>query len=412
MDESTVGESSASRSPGSSEPLELLSAAGVAMAGSFDIRDILDVTHETASVLVGRAPVEVLYTGRASIHSRALWYPPAPAEGNFPEAARARLRERLCLAAENDGGAEAVLEEELRTGGRSAFPLRYQEELLGVLFVAGSEPMSAERARLISILAQHTSTALRNIHLTQERLHFERLSTMGRMIGTIVHDLKSPLTALRGYAGMLATLELEDAERREYGRWILDECDRLCHMVSELLEFTRGGRPDLVFEWTTLSDFLGSFGARLGRHYGERGIRVELSTGFSSEVRIDSSRLERALWNVATNSCQAMPAGGTVRLSSEARSDRVVIAVEDEGGGIPEEIRHRVFEPFFSYGKSEGVGLGMATARKIAEEHGGRIEIESRDRRGTIVRFVLPVAGPGEAPAAELASAPSSVRRS
>ena len=82
--------------------------------------------------------------------------------------------------------------------------------------------------------------------MTQERIHFERLSAVGRMIGSIVHDFRSPLTALRGFAGMLTNLELADRDRLAYGRYAVEECDRLNDMVQELLEFTRGGRFELV----------------------------------------------------------------------------------------------------------------------------------------------------------------------
>jgi signal transduction histidine kinase len=91
-----------------------------------------------------------------------------------------------------------------------------------------------------------------------------------------------------------------------------------------------------------------------------------------------------------------MPGGGVLSIRSANREGEAVIEVEDRGCGIPEEIRHRVFEPFFSYGKSEGIGLGMVTAQKIVQEHGGEIEIESCPERGTLVRFLLPVDGPRE----------------
>jgi signal transduction histidine kinase len=177
---------------------------------------------------------------------------------------------------------------------------------------------------------------------------------------------------------------------------MLEECDRLGHMVSELLEFTRGGPAELTVRSFELGKYLGSFAERLRRQYGDRGIVVELSSAPEREVRIDGARLERALWNIATNACQAMPGGGVVSIRSTTRGEEAVIEIEDRGCGIPEEIRHRVFEPFFSFGKSEGIGLGMATARKIVEEHEGEIEIESAFGRGTLVRFVIPVAGPRE----------------
>ena len=371
--------------------LELLSAAGLAMAGSFDLRDILKETHRAGSKLLGDVPLDVLYLGRSSIHSRSLWFPVTPAPLNLSAAERDEIQSRLA------GGAcvETIFSEEL-VSGRSAMPLRYQDDLLGALVFRAPDDTRGEAVKLLSLLAQHASTALRNIHLAQERIHFERLSAIGRMIGTIVHDFRGPLTALRGYAGMVAGLSLSDTERRDYGRFMLEECDRLGHMVSELLEFTRGGPAELSARWVDLGEYLGSFAERLKRQYADRGIVVELTTAPGREVRIDGARLERALWNIATNACQAMPGGGVLSIRSASRGEEAVIEIEDRGCGIPEEIRHRVFEPFFSFGKSEGIGLGMATARKIVEEHGGEIEIESSFGRGTLVRFVIPLAGPKE----------------
>jgi signal transduction histidine kinase len=375
--------------------LELLSAAGLAMAESFDLRAILRETHGAGSKILGGFPLEVLYLGRHTIHSRTLWYPAEPAEGNLSAAERERLRRLLALPETTGDVAEAALARDL-PAGRNAIPLRYQSDLLGALFFRAPDDARGEAVTLLSLLSQHSSIALRNIHLAQERIHFERLSAIGRMIGTIVHDFRGPLTALRGYAGMVAGLNLGDAERREYGRFMLEECDRLGHMVSELLEFTRGARTELAPHWVDLGDYLTAFAERLQRHYQHRGIVVELSCAGAREVRLDRARLERALWNVATNACQAMPGGGVVSIRYENRADKAVIEVEDRGCGIPEEVRHRVFEPFFSYGKSEGIGLGMVTAQKIVEEHGGDIEIESRAERGTLVRFLLPVDGPRE----------------
>ena len=92
-----------------------------------------------------------------------------------------------------------------------------------------------------------------------------------------------------------------------------------------------------------------------------------------------------------------MPEGGVLRIRVRTRDDSVTLSIEDEGAGIPEEVRHRIFEPFFSHGKSEGIGLGMLIARKIAEEHGGAIAVESEEGVGTIVRFELPISVPEKA---------------
>jgi signal transduction histidine kinase len=364
------------------EGLELLNAAGVAMAGSFDLRDILKETHRAGTRLLSGLPMDVLYLGCDAIHSKSRWFPEAPGDGNLSATDREALRARLEPPA-----------------GRGVIPLRYQDDLLGaIVFQAPSNP-AADALQLLCLLAQHASTAIHNIHLTQERIRFERLSTIGRMIGALVHDFRGPLTALRGWAGMVASLDLDERERREYGRFMLEECDRLSHMVSELLEFTRGPGAPLVLEPLDLSVFLAELTARLRSQFKDHRVEFELPSREAPTALCDRLRLERALWNVAANACQAMPGGGRLKIRFLSRSEQAVIEVEDEGCGIPEEIRHRIFEPFFSFGKSEGIGLGLATTQKIIEEHGGRIEIESRARRGTVVRLLLPLA-PRREPAA------------
>lgn len=368
------------------ELLESLSDVGVALAGSFDIQSILETTHGAAVRIRRGGPADVLYLGCDTINSRPLWYPAEPSEGNVDRGHRERVERQ----------APGLVE--TAAPGRVVLPISYQDEELGYLFVQSTEALGPETTRLLSILTLQAATALRNIHLTQERIHFERLSTIGRMIGSVVHDFRSPITALRGYAGMLVNLKLDAAERAAYGRYMIEECDRLNQMVDELLEFSRGGRLELDPAWIRVEPFARSFAGRLRAHFGARGIRVELDLDYTDELYVDKGRLDRALWNVATNACQAMPDGGRLLIRSQKTDDTISLAIEDEGSGIPDELRHRIFEPFFSFGKSEGIGLGMLIARKIAEEHGGRITVDSKEGVGTRVRFDFP-ATPVEASA-------------
>ena len=367
-----------------SQRLESLSDVGVALAGSFDIQAILRKTGEAAEQLAHGCTVEVLYKGCDTIHSRALWHPEPPGPDHM---GRDERRAMLTRVSRDHDEAPTAFEH----GGRLFLPIAYQTELLGLLVLSTKEGFGPESKKLLSILCLQTATALRNIHLTQERIQFERLSAVGRMIGSIVHDFRSPLTALRGYAGMLANLDLNKRERGAYGNSVIEECDRLNDMVDELLEFTRGGNFDLSPEWFHPAPYLGALAARLRAQFAERHIRVELELGYSGEIFVDKKRLDRALWNVAINACQAMSDGGHLILRSERFSNGVCLSVEDDGGGIPEEVQHRIFEPFFSYGKSEGIGLGMLIAQKVVEDHGGEITVESEEGVGTQVRFYLPV---------------------
>ena len=362
--------------------LESLSDVGVALAGSFDIQAILRKTREAADQLAKGRTVEVLYKGCDRIHSRALWHPEQPSPGSM---ARDERRRMLARVSRDHDDVPTAFEH----GGRLFLPIAYQRELLGLLVL--STGFTREGQKLLSILCLQTATALRNIHLTQERIQFERLSAVGRMIGSIVHDFRSPLTALRGYAGMLTNLDLNNKERDTYGHSVIEECDRLNHMVDELLEFTRGGHFNLSPEWFRPAPYLGALAERLRAQFAERHIRVELELGYSGEIFVEKKRLDRALWNVAINACQAMSDGGRLILRSEPASNGVCLSVEDDGSGIPEEVQHRIFEPFFSYGKSEGIGLGMLIAQKVVEDHGGEITVESKEGVGTRVRLYLPV---------------------
>ena len=111
--------------------------------------------------------------------------------------------------------------------------------------------------------------------------------------------------------------------------------------------------------------------------------------------------------NVTINACQAMSDGGQLILRSESYGNGVCLSVEDDGSGIPEEVKHRIFEPFFSYGKSEGIGLGMLIAQKVVEDHGGEITVQSEEGVDTQVRFYLPVNG-SEQPTAVAANTKAS----
>jgi signal transduction histidine kinase len=110
-------------------------------------------------------------------------------------------------------------------------------------------------------------------------------------------------------------------------------------------------------------------------------------------VLFDEGQIRQAVLNVLRNAREAMADGGAIHVYVRAEGMSVVIGVDDEGGGIPEELRSRIFDPFFST-KGEGTGLGLAITRQIVEAHGGSIAVEPRSERGTSFRLLLPIAPP------------------
>jgi two-component system sensor histidine kinase AtoS len=211
------------------------------------------------------------------------------------------------------------------------------------------------------------------------------------MIGSVVHDFRSPLTAVRGYAGMLASLDLPADARHEYARLIIEECDRLGGLTDELLELTRGSRSKLELRRIALSEFFRDLKPSLEAQFMDSEISLEIHLGYRGTLHLDLDRMTRAVLNVAANARQAIFGKGSFVIRSKRAGDRAVIEFEDSGCGIPAEIRHRIFEPFFSYGKAQGIGLGMCIIQKIVEEHGGETALSSEPGVGTTVRFLLPL---------------------
>jgi signal transduction histidine kinase len=190
---------------------------------------------------------------------------------------------------------------------------------------------------------------------------------------------------------MLAGPDLIEHERKEYSELAIEECGRLNAMIDELLEFARGGRTKLNLENVSLRDYFEELRPAIEAHFKENDIRFEMKLDYEDRLYLDPARMNRAVLNVASNAGQAMNGSGAFLIRTERRGNEVVIEFLDTGSGIPEEIRHRIFEPFFSYGKPQGIGLGMSITRKIVEEHGGKVSLTSETGHGTRIRFVLPL---------------------
>lgn len=376
------------------ERLKALHEIGLALAASFNIDSILSQTVEAIRHLVGEVVIDVFYAGFSGINATPRWLPRRPGGGNLSAEARDAIERRLREAAAAPSARICRGELLPREEERERFPIliSHGEEILGLIVIRPSGPLDSEERDLLSLLSLQAATALRNIHLTQERLHVERLSAFGRMIGSLVHDFRSPLTAVRGYASMLRSPHLTEGTRTEYSRLSIEECDRLNAMIDELLEFTRRGRTEPRFQRIRLSELLLPIRQKLALEYREASVRFECDFDFDGDVYLDPTRMSRAITNVAVNACQSLRGKGRLLIRTRQEGERFRIEFEDDGCGIPEDIAHRIFEPFFSHGKTQGIGLGMSITKKIVEEHGGTVTIESVEGNGTTVRICLPVA--------------------
>lgn len=228
----------------------------------------------------------------------------------------------------------------------------------------------------------------------EDLLQAERLATIGRMASSISHDLRHPLTAILAYAEFLAEGNLDDAQRKGLYEEIRQAVSRMTDLIGSLLEFSKAQealRPGYGSVVETLERAVQT--VRIRPEF--RSVTVASSHNGLIEGWFDFKKLERVFHNLVLNACEAVsPDSGRVEVSARQTHDSVELRISDNGLGIPESIRERVFQPFVSFGKENGTGLGLAVAQKIIQDHGGRIQVESSTEHGTVFKITLPLVNP------------------
>ncbi|HXH48010.1 MAG TPA: HAMP domain-containing sensor histidine kinase [Terriglobia bacterium] len=234
----------------------------------------------------------------------------------------------------------------------------------------------------------------------RDLLHAERLATIGRTASSISHDLRHPLTAVLAYAELLSESKGDDRQRKDLFQEIRSAVSRMTELISSLLEFSKA-QESLRLSQGDLFDSLQRTveTVRLRPEFSK--IEIRLRHEGPTEGWFDFKKLDRALHNLLLNACEAVPSGaGKIDVRAKRVNDHVEIAVTDNGAGIPESVRDEVFQPFVTYGKDGGTGLGLAVAQKIASDHGGNVKIESTGPSGTTIKLSVPLTRPSKSSAA------------
>lgn len=222
----------------------------------------------------------------------------------------------------------------------------------------------------------------------QQLIRQERLSTIGRLSTSLVHDLRNPLAAVYGGAEMLMDAELTPEQVRRLAASIYRSSRRIQSLLAELQDVGRGAASQM--EPCRVLDLVQAAvddSAELMQRHGTQ-VRVEVDP--EACVRVARATLERVVANLLANAAEAMPNGGEVFVRAEAQDGRIVLTFQDTGPGVAAEIRGRLFEPFVSHGKRDGLGLGLALSRKIVQEHGGDLWFEP-SASGACFRLALPL---------------------
>ena len=228
----------------------------------------------------------------------------------------------------------------------------------------------------------------------RDLLESEQLATIGRMASSISHDLRHSLAAIVANSEFLCDSHLTPAQREELYQEVRSGVNLMTDLIDSLLEFART-RESLNPAFGNVAETLQRSvqAVRLHPRYHVRSINVLCDAQLSGWF--DQRKLERVLYNLLLNACEAAPlVGGQVEVTAAETAGSIIIAVADNGPGIADSIRDRLFHPFVSYGKENGTGLGLAVVLKIVQDHGGEIVMERTgpvgDQGLTVFRIVLP----------------------
>jgi two-component system sensor histidine kinase KdpD len=284
-------------------------------------------------------------------------------------------------------------------------PLSVDDAPLVLLGISAREgqTFTAQRRRLFTALSQPLGQALARVRLAQDleaaRLHGETEQLRSALLASVSHDLRTPLTSMRGSIDSLLALgeaiPLED--RRELLEGTRDEAERLDRYIQNLLDMTRLGHGALKLarDWVSLGDIVGSALNRLRAVLTPLQVRTELPANLPL-LYVHAALIEQALVNVLENAARFSPAHGRLQLAVESQQDALVFSVSDEGPGIPEAEREKIFDMFYTAARGDrggqGTGLGLAICQGMVGAHGGRITVgDGIDGRGTCISLHLPL---------------------
>lgn len=225
-------------------------------------------------------------------------------------------------------------------------------------------------------------------HLQNEVVRSQKLATVGKLAAGVAHEIRNPLSSIKGFATYFKERYKERADDQEIATIMIQETDRLNRVVSQLLEFARPAKP--APRETGVREFISEtlFLLKRQAQAGEVVINMDPDS-FPETGCFDPDMMRQVLLNLYLNSLDALGDGGVLSVGVTRDESKLVITVADNGCGINEDVIGQIFDPYFTT-KSTGTGLGLAITNSIVESHGGEIKIASSPGLGTEVSVILP----------------------
>jgi signal transduction histidine kinase len=269
----------------------------------------------------------------------------------------------------------------------------------------GQAPVEAEEGRSdeLGVVGDYLRTLMSDMtdarstleHSRRQLVSAEKLASVGKLAASVAHEIRNPLTTVKMWLFAIRRAVEGNAELDGQFEIVSEELNRVEDIVHNFLEFSRP--PDLKLRPQCVSALLDKSLKLVHHHIEEREVTVKCEVAPDlPDVMADSEQFKQVLINLLNNALDALPEGGTLRLQAAAETDpggrsMVVVRIQNDGPGMPDDVRQRVFEPFFTT-KENGTGLGLCIAAGIMARHQGRLVLEPPMAEGTSFAVWTPVA--------------------
>ena len=304
----------------------------------------------------------------------------------------------------------------LGTDSFALVPLASRGKPLGILLAdnfINKQPINDEDVEHLRAFANHASLAIENSHLYKslrekveelsnaynelqvnrdKLIRYERLSAVGEVAAKVTHEIRNPMVAIGGFARRILKKDSDGELNRNYLKIIVEEIGHLENILTDILYFAKPAMPSCSA--VDLNGIVGGIIEMLAVEMEEHTICIERHLDAHIPLlSLDENQIRRVIINLMRNAMQAMPDGGTITVSTVHENQWVMVEIADTGIGISDDDIDKLFDAFFS-SKSTGSGLGLTVSAQIINNHGGSIEVNRREPKGTVFIIKLPLVYP------------------
>ncbi len=227
-------------------------------------------------------------------------------------------------------------------------------------------------------------------------MHTDKLAALGELAASIIHEIKNPLTSLKGFAELLPSRLNDKQFLNKFASIILEEINRLNNFIENLLKFARPSVGELKL--LNVNKVVEDVVNLLKYELKNKDISLELNLKNTPQIKGDYNQLKQVFLNLLINAINAIESNGRIEIRNSIKlikeedgkyREYIIYEIEDNGKGIPDNIKEKIFQPFFTTGE-KGTGLGLSIAQRIINQHNGFIEFDSRKGEGTTFYIYLP----------------------